>query len=127
MGNETGERYARATGRKGVGQEGEMDWLIKDMSEELKLWGHQGGENGKVIAKCYKESSVITLRDAIGKYHGGCFIPESPPKGESQANGCVEESVRIVREYTRVFKEQLEDKAGMKIQSNAAITQWMVR
>ena len=51
---QTGERYARATGRKGVGQEGEMDWLIKDMSEELKLWGHQGGENGKVIAKCDK-------------------------------------------------------------------------
>ena len=35
----TGEKYARLTGRKGLGQEGEMDWLIKDMSEELKLWG----------------------------------------------------------------------------------------
>ena len=38
------ERYARATGRKGVGQENEMMWLVKDMSEELRTWGHQGGQ-----------------------------------------------------------------------------------
>ena len=39
---ETGEKYARAVGQKGVGSENEMDWLIKDMSEELKVWGHTG-------------------------------------------------------------------------------------
>ena len=27
----TGEKYARATGQKGLGQEGEMDWLVKDI------------------------------------------------------------------------------------------------
>ena len=36
---ETGDKYARATGRKGIGTDGEMDWLIKDMEEELKSWG----------------------------------------------------------------------------------------
>ena len=35
----TGERYARATGRKGVGTNGELDWLIQDLAEELKSWG----------------------------------------------------------------------------------------
>ncbi len=40
----TGEKYARAVGRKGVGTEGEMDWLIKAISEEVKAWGHAGGE-----------------------------------------------------------------------------------
>ena len=24
---------------------GEMDWLIKDLSEELEAWGHAGGGN----------------------------------------------------------------------------------
>ena len=34
----TKDKYARATGRKGVGTAGEMDWLIQDMVEELKAW-----------------------------------------------------------------------------------------
>ena len=55
------ERYARATGRKGVGQENEMMWLIKDMSEELKLWGHQGGLGGKIITKADKEPALLAL------------------------------------------------------------------
>ena len=33
---DTGEKYARAVGHKGIGQQREMDWLIKDMSLELK-------------------------------------------------------------------------------------------
>ena len=48
---ETGEKYARAVGRKGMGDNGEMDWLIKDMSEELKVWGHAGGEGGHIVLK----------------------------------------------------------------------------
>ena len=42
----TGEKYSRATGQKGIGQDGEMDWLIKDMHElgigELKELVHAG-------------------------------------------------------------------------------------
>ena len=32
----TGERYARAVGKKGLGSDGEMDWLVKDAAEELR-------------------------------------------------------------------------------------------
>ena len=35
----TGEKYSRAVGKKGVGEDGEMDWLIKDICEELRSWG----------------------------------------------------------------------------------------
>jgi hypothetical protein len=40
---ETGEKYARAVGQKGMGERNEMDWLVVDMSRELKSWGHPGG------------------------------------------------------------------------------------
>ncbi len=40
---ETGNRYARAVGRKGLGNGSDMEWLILDMSKELKSWGHTGG------------------------------------------------------------------------------------
>ena len=38
MDEETGEKYARAVGHKGVGTSGERDWLVKDMNTELKAW-----------------------------------------------------------------------------------------
>ena len=66
----TGERYARAVGMKGIGQEGEMEWLIKDMSEEMKVWGHQGGSGGKLIIKSDGEASIKALSRAIGRFHG---------------------------------------------------------
>ena len=92
------ERYARATGRKGVGQENEMMWLVKDMSEELKMWGHQGGQGGHIIMKSDKEPALIALRDQLAKYHGGVVVPQSPPRNESQSNGLVEESARVVHQ-----------------------------
>ena len=30
---ETGDKFARATGKKGVGEAGECDWLINELSE----------------------------------------------------------------------------------------------
>ena len=32
----TREKYARATRQHGIGQNGEMDWLIQDMANELR-------------------------------------------------------------------------------------------
>ena len=36
LNEDTNEKYARATGRKGVGTEGVMECLVKDVHEELK-------------------------------------------------------------------------------------------
>ena len=123
----TGEKYARAVGRKGLGGDKEMDWLIKDMSEELRDWGHPGGENGHIILKSDGENSIVAVRDALAKYHGGKVVPESPPRGESQSNGAVEEAGKTVREFVRVLKEQVEDNAKIKIECAEALTAWMIR
>ena len=80
----TGEKYARAAGKKGVGADGEMDWLIIDMVEELRSWGHTGGNSGHIIMKSDNENAIKSLRDAAGRLLGGRVIPENPPKGESQ-------------------------------------------
>ena len=89
---DSGERYARAVGQKGVGTKGELDWLITDISEELQSWGRAGGVAGKIILKSDGEISIKALRTAVARYHGGTVIPEAPAKGESQSNGAVEES-----------------------------------
>ena len=93
----TGEKYVRAVGQKGLGAEGEMDWLIKDLSTELKVWGHPGGDGSSLIFKCDAENAIVIVRDAVPKYHGGRVVPEGPAKNESQSNGKVEEAGKTVR------------------------------
>ena len=123
----TGERYARACGSKGVGSHGELDWLIQDMTDELKSWGHTGGVNGHIILKSDNENAVKALRDAVGRLLGGRVIPENLLKGESQANGKVEETCKTTRGFMKVLKSQLEENTGVKIEGKDSITQCMIR
>ena len=73
-----GSRFARATGRKGLAEHGDMDWLIEDISMTLKSWGHRGGPDSELIVKSDGEPSIINLREAFMRYHGGTVIPEIP-------------------------------------------------
>ena len=58
----------RAVGHKGVDG---MDWLIKDLHEELKSWGHMGVWGNIIVkVKTEGEASIVALREALAKYHG---------------------------------------------------------
>ena len=125
----TGNRYMRAVGKKGVGATDgtDMEWLIRDISEELKSWGHYGGATGNLVMKSDGEPAIIALRDAVARYHGGVVTPEQPPPGESQAMGAEEESGKTMRGMVKVYKDQLEDKASMKLEATDVILLWMIR
>ena len=123
----TGDKYARAAGNKGVGEEGEDHWLVKDLSEELKAWGHTGGERSRIILKSDNEKIIIASKTMTGRYHGGIVTPEHPPKGESQSNGVVEGAGRIVRDFVRVLKGQMEENTGGHLETDDIIIQWIVR
>ena len=104
-----------------------MEWLVRDMSEELKSWGHVGGYAGRLIMKSDGEWSIKALKDALGRYHGGIIIPEVSARGESQSNGYCEQAVQVVAEFIRVQKEQVEQKAKVKLNLENNICHWMVR
>jgi len=95
----SGSRYARAVGCKGLGDGGEMDWLIEDISTIMKSWGHGGGTGGELIIKTDGEPALLAVRNAVIKYHGGVIVPEAPAKGEKAENGLIEEAGKTVREY----------------------------
>ena len=124
---ETKERYARAVGQKGLGENREMDWLIKDVSAELKVWGHPGGTGGHIIIKSDGERAIVAVREAVSKFHGGKVVPEAPARGESQSNGAIEEAGKTIREYVRVLKDQIETNAKIKLSESDNVVQWMVR
>ena len=127
LNEESNEKYARATGIKGVGTEGIQEWLIKDICEEFKSWGHAGGVGGHIILKSDTEKSMLAFRQAVAEFHGGVVVQESPAKGESESNGAVEGAGRIIKDFTRIFKLQIEDKAGISIDSTDPIFQWCIR
>merc|ERR1711923_347645 len=108
----TGDKYSGAVGQKGVrpGSD-EMQWLIEDIHEELKAWGHQGGDGGHVALKSDGEAPIVAVRDAISKYHGGKIIIDKSPKDESQSNGAAGEAGKTVREFILILKDVLEKKA----------------
>ena len=93
----TGDKYARAVGQKGLGQGDEMSWLIADLREELKSWGHHGGDGSHLIFKSDGENAVASVRDALAKRQGGRVVIDKPAKGESSSNGAVEEAGKTVR------------------------------
>ena len=67
----TGEKYARGVEQKGLGSDGEVDWLISDLAKELKSWGYHGGEHGHLIFKSDGEASIKLIRDKLARQHGG--------------------------------------------------------
>ena len=123
----TKDRYARAVGQKGIGDNGNIYWLIKDMSAESKTWGHAGGQAGHIIAKSDGERAIVAVREALAKFHGGTVVPEAPAKGESPSNGAIEEAGKTVREFVRVYRDQIQENAKITILSDSVLLQWMIR
>ena len=127
LNEETNEKFARAVGNKGVGEEKEGHWIVKDANEELEAWGHPGGEHGKMIIKSDGERSLVAFREALATYHGGIAVPEASAKGGSEPNGAVENAGGVVRGFTRVSKEQLEENAKIELASDSCVVLWMIR
>ena len=79
----SGARYARAVGKKGLGEGDEMDWLIQDVSKTLKSWGHTGGSAGHLIFKSDGEPALMAVKNAVMQYHGkGLHTGAASPRRE---------------------------------------------
>ena len=104
----TGNKYMRAVPHKGLGVDEDNSWSVKDMHQELKSWGHPGGDTNPLILKSDGEPAIVAVREALARCHGGRVTPEGPPVGEHQANGTVEEAGRTIRDQARVLKVPLQ-------------------
>ena len=119
----TGEKYARAVGKQGIGEENEMEWLVKDMSEEMKSWGHQGGDGGHIILKSDGERSIVASRTAFAKFHrgeGSC--PRTRRAERASRTGQSRRPARLSES-----REHVQDKAEVEPGAPDVIVLWMVR
>ena len=123
----TGNKYMRAVTHKGLGDDGDNSWLVKDMHQELKSWGHPGGGSNELILKSDGEPATVAVREALARCHGGRVTPEMPPVGEHQSNGVVEEAGRTIRDQARVLKVQLQANIGREVGVDEPIMPWLIR
>ena len=93
--------------------------------EELKSWGHPGGDQGSITLKSDGEPAIVAVRESLAKLHGGMVTPEQPPRGEHQSNGAIEEAGRTTRDMLRVLKLQLEARIKQPLDVDSPIIQWM--
>ena len=82
----TGDKYVRSVGRKGTQY---VEWLIKDMLDELKAWGHPGGGENQLILKSDGEPSIVALKESLARYmvdesHRNCLPKEKASQMELQ-------------------------------------------
>ena len=61
---ENGNRYMRSVDKKGLGEDGDLSWLVQDMHQELKSWGYPGGGTNALILKSDGESDSCCARGA---------------------------------------------------------------
>ncbi len=80
----SGARYARAAGKKGLGVADEMDWLIQDIGNTLKSWGHAGGAGGHLILKSDGEPALMAVKNAVMQYHRGFAYRSTQPNARRQ-------------------------------------------
>ena len=57
-----------------MGEGGERLWLARQASDELKTWGRTGVAEGRIVLKSDGEASVVALRDALVRFHGGVCV-----------------------------------------------------
>ena len=69
------------------------------------MGAHGGEANDNIVLKTDGESSIVALRDALARYHGGIVTPEAPPTGESQAHGSAEENGKRMMGLVKVYKD----------------------
>ena len=58
----TGNKYMRMVEHRGLEGEGDYSWLVKDMHQELKSWGHPGGGQNNIVLKSDGEPAIVAVR-----------------------------------------------------------------
>ena len=102
--------------------------MLHGLGEELRSWGHQGGDGGHVILTCDGENAIKAVRDELARRQGGKVALEKPAPNESQSNGMTEEAGTTVRESSpRCFEVRWEKGIGEDLGGEDCITYGMVR
>ena len=85
------------------------------------------GHHGPLCLRSDGESALQDLLNGIALRRTSRTIVEKSPRGDSQANGRAERSIRSVEELTRVLKSDLEKRMDCALDPNGTVFEWLIR
>ena len=83
------------------------------------------GIRAPCVVKCDGEPAVEALREDLMNRLGEGAVPQTPPVGESQSNGVVENGVKHVKGMIRAHVLALEKKLGVRIPAGHPVVAWI--
>ena len=96
-------------------------------SKRLKEWLEETGYR-RVILKSDQEPAIVSVINAVKNGWAGELIPESASKeSHEKSNGAAEVTVKQIHGLARSVKEQLEDKAKVKLPQKHPVLAWLIK
>jgi thiol-disulfide isomerase/thioredoxin len=99
----------------------EHPYPAKKLLKILDLLGYK-----RVLMKTDQEPSIVALVKAVKDGWSGEILPEGSPKGQSQSNGEIERAVESVQGLARTIKDDIEQKANIKLKPTSPLLAWLV-
>ena len=107
-----------------VPSKGVNPYAVIKCVQNIKLLGYY-----RLHLKSDQEPAIVALREAVKAALADEKIevmPEESPLGESQANGEVENSVRMIKAQVRKLRLSLESRYKVKLREDHPIIPWLV-
>ena len=102
-------------------------FISRRVLEFLRETGH---EQGDIVLKSDQEAAMKVIINEVGRVRaaagGGRCIVEHSPVGSSASNGSVERAILSVEQQSRVLRNALEVRWGVKIPTNHPVIPWLV-
>ena len=114
---QTGMLCANAVPRKGLMNMYGADELIEDI-EKLGY--------SEIILKSDGEPALINIQNEVQRRREGKTILENSPVGDSRSNGHAERAVQSIAGHVRTIKKALEDRVGIKLNSDHPVIPWII-
>ena len=101
---------------KGIGDE----WIVSMILRDIDELGHN-----EVTLKCDGEPAIVQLLKKVKEKRVCNTILEHPPAYDPQSNGVAEKAVQEFMEQLRAVKIALEQRIGIKINTDDAVMPWI--
>ena len=80
----------------------------------------------RLVLKTDQEPAIVALAREVKHGWTGEIVPEASPKYTSPSNGEVERAVQEVQGLARTLKDQVEQRAKMKLEGSMNLMTWLV-
>ena len=116
------DRKSKSIAANVVPEKGVNQYAIKRLAKDIQLLGYQ-----KIILKSDNENAILALKRAVIQERPCEIIPEESPVSESQSNGEIEATNKVIQGKTRTLRLGIESRYEIKMGREHMVVPWMIK